>query len=108
LRRPIKHLETGIETEDCPGMVSRRRLRGWDCMAIMPIADLGSGPIRLRPGGKSEAHVRHGFTAISNTATQCTQWDVLADGSIVTVGHNTFHANYEGGDGNDLTLIVVQ
>lgn len=31
----------------------------------------------------------------------------LADGSIFTVGNNTFQANYEGGDGNDLTLTVV-
>ena len=31
----------------------------------------------------------------------------LADGSTLTVGNNTFQANYEGGDGNDLTLTVV-
>jgi autotransporter-associated beta strand protein len=30
----------------------------------------------------------------------------LADGSTFTVGSNTFKANYEGGDGNDLTLTV--
>ena len=31
----------------------------------------------------------------------------LADGAIVTVGSNTYQANYEGGGGNDLTLTVV-
>jgi len=31
----------------------------------------------------------------------------LADGSQIVVGNNTFQANYEGGDGNDLTLTVV-
>jgi len=31
----------------------------------------------------------------------------LADGAIVTIGSNTFQANYEGGDGNDLTLTVL-
>jgi hypothetical protein len=31
----------------------------------------------------------------------------LPDGSTMTVGSNTFQANYEGGDGNDLTLTVV-
>jgi hypothetical protein len=31
----------------------------------------------------------------------------LADGSTITIGPNTFQANYEGGDGNDLTLTVV-
>jgi len=31
----------------------------------------------------------------------------LADGSTITVGNNTFAADYQGGDGNDLTLTVV-
>ena len=31
----------------------------------------------------------------------------LPDGSTFTVGTNTFQANYEGSDGNDLTLTVV-
>jgi autotransporter-associated beta strand protein len=31
----------------------------------------------------------------------------LPDGGTITVGNNTFQANYEGGDGNDLTLTVV-
>lgn len=32
----------------------------------------------------------------------------LPDGDIVTVGGNTFQVSYEGGDGNDLTLTVLQ
>jgi hypothetical protein len=31
----------------------------------------------------------------------------LADASTITIGSNTFRADYEGGDGNDLTLTVV-
>lgn len=31
----------------------------------------------------------------------------LPDGGILTVTGNNFQANYEGGDGNDLTLKVV-
>jgi len=31
----------------------------------------------------------------------------LRDGATITAGSNTFQANYEGGDGNDLTLTVV-
>jgi autotransporter-associated beta strand protein len=31
----------------------------------------------------------------------------LPDGGTITEGNNTFQANYEGGDGNDLTLTVV-
>jgi len=31
----------------------------------------------------------------------------LPDGSTITIGSNTLQANYEGGDGNDLTLTVL-
>jgi hypothetical protein len=31
----------------------------------------------------------------------------VADGGTVTVGNNTFQANYKGGDGNDMTFTVV-
>jgi autotransporter-associated beta strand protein len=50
------------------------------------------------------------FTAIDNTAPTATAGTFanLADGATVTVGGNTFQADYEGGDGNDLVLTVVQ
>lgn len=49
------------------------------------------------------------FTVINNTAATPISGTFanLADGATVTVGNNTYQANYEGGDGNDLTLIVV-
>jgi autotransporter-associated beta strand protein len=49
------------------------------------------------------------FVAISNSAATpiAGTFANLADGSTATVGSNTFQANYEGGDGNDLTLTVV-
>jgi len=49
------------------------------------------------------------FTAINNTADTPISgaFGNLADGSTVTVGGNNFQADYEGGDGNDLTLTVV-
>ena len=49
------------------------------------------------------------FTAIDNTATTpiAGNFANIIDGSTITVGANTFQANYEGGDGNDLTLTVV-
>ncbi len=49
------------------------------------------------------------FTLINNTApTPITgTFSNLADGGTITIGSNTFQANYEGGDGNDLTLTVV-
>jgi fibronectin-binding autotransporter adhesin len=49
------------------------------------------------------------LTVISNTAVApiAGTFSNLPDGSTITAGNNTFQANYEGGDGNDLTLTVV-
>jgi autotransporter-associated beta strand protein len=50
------------------------------------------------------------FTVISNTASTPISGTFanLADGAIVTAGNTKLQASYEGGDGNDLTLTVVQ
>jgi autotransporter-associated beta strand protein len=50
------------------------------------------------------------FTVINNTAATPISgaFSNLGDKTTVTVGSNTYQANYEGGDGNDLTLTVVQ
>jgi hypothetical protein len=50
------------------------------------------------------------FTAISNTAATAIAgtFDNLADDSTVTLGRNKLQVSYAGGDGNDLTLTVVQ
>jgi autotransporter-associated beta strand protein len=49
------------------------------------------------------------FTIINNTAATAIAgtFSDLADGGTFVAGSNTFQANYEGGDGNDLTLTVV-
>jgi hypothetical protein len=49
------------------------------------------------------------FTAISNTAATAIggTFNNLPDGGTITVGRNTFQADYQGGDGNDLILTVV-
>jgi autotransporter-associated beta strand protein len=49
------------------------------------------------------------LTAIDNTAATpiAGTFSNLPDGSTITIGGNTFQADYEGGDGNDLTLTVV-
>ena len=49
------------------------------------------------------------LTVISNTSATSISgtFSNLADGAIVTANGNNFQANYEGGDGNDLTLTVV-
>jgi hypothetical protein len=47
--------------------------------------------------------------SISNTSVNPTSGTFinLADGAIVNIGGVNFQADYEGGDGNDLTLTVV-
>jgi autotransporter-associated beta strand protein len=49
------------------------------------------------------------FTVIDNTAATAIAgtFNNLADGSTFAADGNTFQVNYEGGDGNDLTLTVV-
>jgi autotransporter-associated beta strand protein len=49
------------------------------------------------------------FIAISNTSANPINGTFanLPDGSTFTAGRNNYQASYEGGDGNDLTLIVV-
>ena len=48
------------------------------------------------------------LTLIGNTSSKPISGTFanLPDGGTVTIGSNTFQANYEGGDGNDLTLTV--
>ncbi len=50
------------------------------------------------------------FTIIDNTAATpiAGNFTNLPDGSIFTQSGNVFRVDYEGGDGNDLTLTVVQ
>jgi autotransporter-associated beta strand protein len=67
--------------------------------AVVDLAD--SGSTGLTPGTV--------FTLISNTAETAISgtFSNLPDGSTVSIGSNTFQADYEGGDGNDLTLTVI-
>jgi autotransporter-associated beta strand protein len=49
------------------------------------------------------------FTVIDNTSRRPIRGEFinLADAGTVSIGSNTFQADYQGGDGNDLTLTVV-
>jgi autotransporter-associated beta strand protein len=70
-----------------------------DANALFTAQDTGSS---MLPVGTS-------FVVISNTSADPISGTFanLADGGTITSGNNTFQANYEGGDGNDLTLTVV-
>ena len=50
------------------------------------------------------------FTIIDDTAATPISgtFSNLAGGATITAGNNTYQANYEGGDRNDLALTVVQ
>jgi autotransporter-associated beta strand protein len=67
--------------------------------ALFSFTDLDSGVL---PTGTV-------FTVIDNTAATpiADTFANLADGSTFTIGNNTYQADYQGGDGNDLTLTVV-
>ncbi|HEY3601837.1 MAG TPA: hypothetical protein VGK72_07755, partial [Chthoniobacterales bacterium] len=62
--------------------------------------------------GQTQGSLRQGLTLtlISNTSANPISGTFanLPDGAIVTVNGNNLQASYEGGDGNDLTLTVVQ
>jgi len=49
------------------------------------------------------------LTLISNTSANPISgtFSNLPDGAIVTINGNNFQADYQGGDGHDLTLTVV-
>ena len=70
---------------------------------------IGGAQILFNDLGNSTLPLGTIFTVIKNTAPTSIAGTFanLADGSRVMVGSNTFQANYEGGDGNDLTLTVV-
>ena len=59
--------------------------------------------------GNATLPVGTSFTVINNTSATPISgvFSNLVDGSSLTVGNNTFQADYEGGDGNDLTLTVM-
>ncbi len=61
--------------------------------------------------GTTRGNLRIGtvLTIINNTATTpiVGRFGNLADGTIIGLAGGNFQANYEGGDGNDLTLTVV-
>ncbi len=67
--------------------------------AQFTFTDLGKSPL---PNGTV-------FAVIDNTAATpiAGTFSNLPDGSTFTSNGNTYQANYEGGDGNDLTLTVV-
>jgi autotransporter-associated beta strand protein len=66
--------------------------------AQFSFSDIGSG---ILPIGTT-------FTVINNTSVNpiVGTFSNLADGATFTSNGNTYQANYEGGDGNDLTLTV--
>jgi autotransporter-associated beta strand protein len=71
-----------------------------DSAALISVTDLGNAVL-------ASGTV---FRMISNisVASIMGTFANLPDGSTLVVGNNTFQASYEGGDGNDLTLTVVQ
>jgi autotransporter-associated beta strand protein len=89
------------------------RARGGDARSDRVIANgvtINSGAFFAFQGTAQGAlPIGLSFTAIKNTSASPIAgiFSNLPDGAILTVNNNNFQANYEGGDGNDLTLTVV-
>jgi len=62
------------------------------------------------PRGTASLPIGTVFTVIDNTATTPISGSFanLPNGGTITVGNTNLQADYEGGDGNDLTLTVVR
>ena len=58
--------------------------------------------VQAKKSQVESARRRVRFASISGTFTN------LPDGGSIIIGNNAYQANYQGGDGNDLTLTVVQ
>ena len=82
---------------------------GWDEIVANGVTIDESAQISLTDFGSSNLPIGTVVTVLSNTsATPITgTFGNLADGAVFTLGSNNYQANYEGGDGNDLTLTVV-
>ena len=70
---------------------------------------MGNAQISLTDIGTNVLPPGSVFTIIDNISANPIRgsFSNLADGSTITVGNNTYQADYEGGDGNDLTLTVL-
>ena len=73
------------------------------------IAIMNRAKIMLTDFGATTLASGTSFTVINNTSAAATvgTFSNLGDRGTITLGTNTYQANYEGGDGNDLTLTVV-
>ena len=103
-------------TEGAPVAAVRQLENGWDGRESSLPERLGSPS--LQPISRKSARTDAAnailpsgivFTVIGNPSRKPISGNLanLTDGRTITVGSNTFQANYEGGDGNDLTLTVV-
>lgn len=91
----------------------------WKLNTLRPRADevitfggvsIGAGALfQARVIGNQTLSLGTSFTVIDNGAATpiAGQFTNLTDGSVITINGTRLQANYEGGDGNDLTLTVV-
>lgn len=79
--------------------------------------EVSAGGVTINPGaqfaftdiGRATLTAGTAFNVINNTSATAIAgtFTDLPDGAIFTARGNTYQVNYEGGDGNDLTLTVV-
>jgi hypothetical protein len=86
-----------------------KRLRAQTDNVVANGVTINGANFSFRPKIKGTLQAGTVFTVISNTSASPIggTFTNLPDGAIVNVNGNNLQANYEGGDGNDLTLTVV-
>jgi autotransporter-associated beta strand protein len=110
---------TGLLTIENTLTFGPRAIYRWDVDATAMAADevagaeitISNGALFLAiPHRNAALPIGTVFTVINNTGAPPISgtFGNLPDHSSFTAGINTFEVNYEGGDGNDLTLTVVQ
>ena len=80
-----------------------------DSVSARGVTISDGGLLSLRGLGSGTLENGTTFTVIDNVSREkiAGTFSNLADGAVITVSGTNFQANYEGGDGNDLTLTVV-
>ncbi|HEX4665872.1 MAG TPA: autotransporter-associated beta strand repeat-containing protein [Chthoniobacterales bacterium] len=110
--------EIGLLTIENPLTFASRATYQWEVDTVAMTADkvvaagvtISDGAIfSVTAAGTAALPIGTVLIVIDNTAAPAISgvFSNLPDGSSMSVGNNTFQANYEGGDGNDLTLTIV-
>lgn len=105
-------IQSGLILQADATYVCTARAKGSRASADEAVANgvtINGAAFSFRPKVQGALQAGLVFKAIDNTSANPISGTFanLADGAIINVNGNQFQADYQGGDGNDLTLTVV-